>query len=68
MPTEMEKRDKEAFEVSDIIRNAANLVEQAIRNDDPASKKALQSAAKILLNQAIARMDESVAAEIDDED
>ena len=68
MPTEMEKRDKEAYEVSDIIRNAANLVEQAIRNDDPASKKALQAAAKILLNQAIARMDESVATEIDDED
>ena len=70
MPNEeMEKKDREAYEVSDMIRSAANLVEQAIRNDDPTSKKALQNAAKVLMAQATARMDESVGtSDADDEE
>ena len=67
MPVEDEK-SKEAFEVGDMIHAASNIVEQAIRMDDPDSKKALQAAAKALLQTAIARMDESVGAAIMDEE
>lgn len=67
MPVEDEKQ-KEAFDVSELIHSAARIVEQAIQIDDPASKKALQTAAKTLLQNAIDRMDESVAASIEDEE
>lgn len=68
MPVNDEERNKEAFEVGDLIHSAANIVEQAIRMEDPDSKKALQKAAKTLLQKAIARLDESVGASDADED
>ena len=69
MPVEeKDAKLKEAYDIGDMIHGAASLVEQAIKNDDPESKKALRAAAKALLNQAVARMDESVGAEIEDED
>ena len=68
MPVNEEERNKEAFEVGDLIHSAANIVEQAIRMEDPDSKKALQNAAKTLLQKAIARLDESVGASDADED
>lgn len=67
MPVEDEK-SKEAFEVGDMIHAASNIVEQAIRINDPDSKKALQAAAKALLQTAISRMDESVGTAIADEE
>lgn len=70
MPTnEVEQRDKEAWEVSDMIRSAGNIVETALRAEDEASRKALRDAAKTILGQAIARLDESVgASDADDEE
>jgi RNA polymerase-interacting CarD/CdnL/TRCF family regulator len=68
MPVNDEERNKEAFEVGDLIHSAANIVEQAIRMEDQDSKKALQKAAKTLLQKAIARLDESVGASDADED
>ncbi len=70
MPTnEVEQRDKEAWEVSDMIRSAGSIVETALRAEDEASRKALRDAAKTILGQAIARLDESVgASDADDED
>lgn len=69
MPVNEEEKNKEAFEVGDLIHSAANIVEQAIRMDDPDSKRALQAAAKTLLQKAIDRLDESVGTAIaDDED
>lgn len=70
MPVNSEdEKNKEAYEVGDLIHSAANIVEQAIRMDDPDSKKALQGAAKTLLQKAIDRLDESVGTAIaDDED
>ena len=65
---ENEERNKEAFEVGDLIHSAANIVEQAIRMEDPDSKKALQAAAKTLLQKAIDRLDESVGTAIADAD
>ena len=64
-----EEREKEAWELGDIIRSASGIVETAIKTDDPASKKALQAAAKQLLQNAIDRLDESVgASEVNEED
>lgn len=63
-----EERDQEAWEVSDMIRSAGNVVENALRAQDDASRKALRDAAKVILQQAIARLDESVGASDTDEE
>lgn len=70
MPTsDTEQKDREAWEVSDMIRSAGGIVETALRAEDEASRKALRDAAKTILQQAIARMDESVgASDADEED
>lgn len=66
---EMEQKDREAWEVSDMIRSAGGIVETALRAEDDASRKALRDAAKTILQQAIARLDESVgASDADEED
>lgn len=64
-----EEKDREAWEVSDMIRSAGGIVETALRAEDEASRKALRDAAKTILEQAIARLDESVgASDADEED
>ena len=64
-----EEKDREAWEVSDMIRSAGGIVETALRAEDNASRKALRDAAKTILEQAIARLDESVgASDADEED
>lgn len=68
MPVNEEEKSREAYEVGDLIHAAANIVEQAIRMEDADSKKALQAAAKTLLQKAIDRLDESVATSIADEE
>ena len=60
---------KEADSIEEQMHDAARLMGQAIRNEDPDSKKALQNAAKVLIDTAMARFDESIGASIaDDED
>ena len=63
-----EQKDREAWEVSDMIRSAGGIVETALRAEDEASRKFLRDAAKTILRQAIARMDESVGASDADEE
>ena len=63
---EMEIKGREAMDLGELIHSAAGVVEQAIRMDDPKSKRALQEAAKTLLQTAIDRMDESVGAAVAD--
>jgi hypothetical protein len=63
-----EQKDQEAWEVSDMIRSAGNIVETALRAEDEASRKALRDAAKTILIKAIDRLDESVGASDADED
>lgn len=63
-----EEKDREAWEVSDMIRSAGGIVETALRAEDDASRKALRDAAKTILEQAIARLDESVGTSDADED
>ena len=66
---EIEMRDREAFEIGDMIHSAGKIVEDAIRLEDPASKKALRDAAKALLQTAIDRMDENIgSSDADEED
>lgn len=62
------EKDREAWEVSDMIRSAGTIVETALRAEDEASRKALRDAAKTILQQATARLDESVGATDADED
>ena len=60
---------KEADEIAEQIHSAGHIMEQAIRMDDVASKKALQAAAKTLIDSAMARFDESIGTSAaDDED
>lgn len=63
-----EVKDREAYELSEIVHSAANIMEQAVKTQDGATKKALRDAAKSLLNNAVARMDESVGASVAEED
>ena len=63
-----EQKDQEAWEVSDMIRSAGNIVETALRAEDEASRKALRDAAKTILTKAIDRLDESIGASDADED
>ena len=63
-----EQKDQEAWEVSDMIRSAGNIVETALRAEDEASRKALRDAAKTILIKAIDRLDESVGTSDADED
>lgn len=63
-----EQKDQEAWEVSDMIRSAGNIVETALRAEDEAIRKALRDAAKTILTKAIDRLDESVGASDADED
>ena len=46
-----EQKDQEAWEVSDMIRSAGNIVETALRAEDEASRKALRDAAKTILQR-----------------
>ena len=69
MDVTIDNKEKEAMSIADQIHDAARLVENAIRSEDVSSKKALQSAAKVLIDNAMARFDESIGASIaDDED
>ena len=60
---------KTADEIGEQLHSAARIIEQAITIDDVASKKALQNAAKVLIDNAMARFDESIGTSVaDDED
>ena len=64
----MDPKVKEAESIEDQMHDAARLMGQAIRNEDAASKKALQSAAKVLIDTAMKRFDESIGTSIADDD
>lgn len=61
-------RDKTAREVCGMIRSAAEIAETAIRSEDPDVEKSLRSSAKVLLQTAIKRLDESVGTAVADGD
>ena len=63
------KRD-EAYSISEQIHEAARIMEQAIINEEPEAKKSLRKAAKIIIDSALKRFDESIGASVvlDDDD
>ena len=66
---EMNPKEKEAMSIADQIHNAARIMENAITIENVDSKKALSTAAKTLIDDAMARFDESIGSSIaDDED
>lgn len=64
----LDPKVKEADSIEEQIHSAARIMAQAITIDDVASKKALQNAAKVLIDTAMARFDESIGASIADDD
>ena len=59
---------KEADSIGEQIHSAGRIMEQAITIDDAASKKALQNAAKVLIDAAMKRFDESIGTSIADDE
>lgn len=59
---------KEAESIADQIHSAGRIMEQAITIEDVASKKALQNAAKVLIDTAMKRFDESIGTSIADDE
>lgn len=68
MDIAIDSKEKEAMNIADQIHNAARIMEDAIRIESVESKKALSTAAKTLINDAMARFDESIGSSIADEE
>lgn len=64
----LDPKVKEADSIEEQIHSAARIMAQAITIDDKDSKKALQNAAKVLIDTAMARFDESIGASVADDD
>lgn len=64
----LDPKVKEADSIEEQIHSAARIMAQAITIDDKDSKKALQNAAKVLIDTAMARFDESIGTSIADDD
>lgn len=61
-------REKTAAEIRCMIHSAADIVETAIRSTDPAVETSLKGSAKVLLESAMKKLDESVGTAVADED
>ena len=70
MDAVINEKEKEAYNIADQIHEAGRIMEQAIINEDPEAKKALRNAARVLIDSALKRFDESIGAsvELDDEE
>lgn len=62
-----DERDKMADEIRHLIHQAADIAETAIRSEDKAVEDALRSSAKVLLQTALKKLDESVGTAVADE-
>lgn len=60
-------REKMAEEVRHMIHSAADVAETAIRSEDPEVEKSLKGSARVLLQAAIKKLDESVGTAVADE-
>ena len=61
-------REKMALDLCETIHNAARLAETAVRSEDPTVENALKTSARVLLEAAIKKLDESVGTAVADED
>lgn len=68
MEPEIPERQKTLRAVVEMIHSAGRVIETAEITEDPAVLKTTQSAARALIDAAMAKMDESIGATIADED
>ena len=68
MPVNEDEKFRVSDEICGMIHSAADVARQAVMSEDATVKKALQTAAKALLNQAIRKIDESVGTSVADEE
>ena len=68
METVEDLREKTANEIRHMIHSAADLAEMAIRSEDPAVQESMRASAKVLLQTATKKLDESVGTAVADED
>ena len=61
-------REKTAAEIRHLIHSAADVADTAIRSEDPAVEESLRTSAKVLLQTALKKLDESVGTAVADED
>ena len=62
-----DEREKTAEEIRHLIHQAADIADTAIRSEDKAVETALRSSAKVLLQTALKKLDESVGTAEADE-
>lgn len=62
----MAERERVSRDVTETIHSASRIAETAIMSDDPKVKEALRASARVLLETAMTKMDESVGASIAD--
>ena len=69
MPEEMmNEREKMAETVCDMIHDSARIIRTAIISEDESVKKTMKEAAKIMIDTAIKKMDDSVGTSVADEE
>ena len=61
-------REKTANEIRHMIHSAAEVAEMAIRSDDPAVQESMRASARVLLETAVKKLDESVGTAVADEE
>ena len=67
MDAQEDPREKMAEEIRHLIHQAADVADTAIRSEDPAVEESLRSSAKVLLQTALKKLDESVGTAVADE-
>lgn len=66
---EVYPKEKLAEEIEDTLHDAGRITRTAVMSDDVAVKKSLRDAVKVLVDTAMAKLDESIGASVaDDED
>lgn len=61
-------REKTANEIRHMIHSAADVAEMAIRSEDPAVQESMRASARVLLETATKKLDESVGTAAADEE
>ena len=68
METVEDPREKTANEIRHMIHSAADVAEMAIRSEDPAVQESMRASARVLLDAATKKLDESVGTAVADEE
>ena len=62
----IDEKEKVVREITETIHSAARIAETAIMSDDDKVKEALKASVRVLLETAMAKLDESVGASVAD--